>query len=100
MYLRTIPTLKRDERPDDRGVCTTLLCRAIESWSVDQWDGAARMAEARKDADVALTAIDIEALTRQRGRVAAEAAVAHVDQAQHAKIGKEIKAARAKTKRK
>lgn len=32
-------------------VCGALFCRAIDSWGPDEWEGAARMAAARRDAN-------------------------------------------------
>lgn len=63
-YLRSLPS-RKDQDPD-RGICASPLCWAIEMWTPEQWEGAARMAENRKACAIPLTSVDIEALHRAR----------------------------------
>jgi hypothetical protein len=60
---------------DAEPVCPALYCQARAHWTVEQWQGQARMAEARQVAHgyMALDALDKDALARERKRVRSSA---------------------------
>lgn len=94
-FLRELPA--RKEQDPDRGVCPQLLCRAKAAWTIEEWEGAARMAEARRAASIELSALDVEALRRTAGDDHATQAVAEVGAAQQARVAEIVRATRAKT---
>jgi hypothetical protein len=60
-----VPIEGLDPKTDlDRVTCTAMRCRAHIEWTPERWDGAARMAAARRHAGITLTGLDLEALDR------------------------------------
>lgn len=45
--------------------CGRVYCRAVESWTPEEWAGQRRMARARQAADVELNDLDRAALQRE-----------------------------------
>lgn len=62
LFRYTVP--KGQEPPP--ALCGRLLCRAMRTWSIDDWKGQARMAAARAAAGVPLNDLDRQALQRTR----------------------------------
>lgn len=63
LYLKDLPG-GTAEKPKI-GVCPEAICTAKREWDPDRWEGAARMADARAHAGVALNATDEIALQRK-----------------------------------
>lgn len=49
---------------EETEICGRMNCRSMHSWGPEEWEGAARMALARKGAGMALSNLDNEALRR------------------------------------
>lgn len=63
----TVTRWDTTKRPDIAVCCGRLQCRAQLTWTIDQWEGKARMAASRARLGLPLTGLDRQALHITKG---------------------------------